>query len=93
MTKHLPDNLPQVEIDKVGLKLKMDATVTVYDSAGNPTDWLKPGSEAEVTWRGGIPAEAEIKLAYEYLHARNAQALEEVLVAIRKRLDDARRGR
>ena len=27
----LPESLPKVEIDKVGLKLRMDATVTVYD--------------------------------------------------------------
>lgn len=89
----LPDSLPKVEVEKVELRLKMDATVTVYDAAGQATDWLKPGSEGGVTWRGGIPSEAEVKLGYEYLHARNAQALEEVLVAIRQRLDETRRGR
>lgn len=89
----LPKSLPKVDVEKVELRLKMDATVTVYDATGTPTDWLKPGSEGAVTWRGGIPSEAEVKLGYEYLHARNAQALEEVLVAIRKRLDDQRRGR
>ena len=92
--KELPPSLPPVvEVEKVELRLRMDATVTVYDAAGQASDWLKPGSEGAVTWRGGIPAEDEIKLAYQYLHARNAQALEEVLVAIRKRLDDQRRGR
>jgi hypothetical protein len=89
----LPASLPQVEVEKVELRLRLDATVTVYDGTGQATDWLKPGSEGAVTWRGGIPSEAEVELGYQYLHARNAQILEEVLVAMRKRLDETRRGR
>lgn len=95
MTAQLPSNLeePPVSVEKVTLTLSMAATVTVYDGAGQPTDWLKPGSEASVTWRNGIPSEEETQLAYQYLHNRNAQALEEVIVAVRGRLDEARRGR
>lgn len=86
--KVLPDNLPVVEVDRVELRLKMDATITVFDNAGQAVDWLKPGSEASVSWRGGIPSEEEVKLGYHYLHQRNAQALEEVIVQVRKRLGE-----
>jgi hypothetical protein len=90
----VPASLPlPVEVDKVRLTLRMDATITIYDAAGQATDWIKPGSEASVTWRNGIPSEAEVRLGYEYLNARNSQALEENIVAIRKRLDETRRGR
>lgn len=80
-----------VEIDKVTLTLRLDATITVYDSAGNATDWIKPGSEAGVTWKGGIPSEPEVKLAYDYLNSRNSEALTAVIQETRKRLDESRR--
>lgn len=90
----VPASLPlPVEVDKVTLTLGMAATITIYDAAGQATDWIKPSSEASVTWRNGIPSEAEVRLGYEYLNSRNSQALEENIVAIRKRLDETRRGR
>jgi hypothetical protein len=74
-----------VQIQRVRLALRLDATITVYDDTGAPSDWLKPGSEASVTWNG-IPSEPEVKLAYQYLEKRNADALERVIAQTQTRL-------
>lgn len=83
--------MTEPEIEKFRLTLKMEATITVFDSTGQATDWLKPGAEASCTWRG-IPSEAELALRYRDLSAATSAILEDVVVTSRKRLDEARRG-
>lgn len=79
------------EIERFRLTLRMDATITVFDNQGNPTDWLKPGAEASCTWRG-VPSETELALRYQDLTTATSAILEDVLTQARKRLDEARRG-
>lgn len=82
---------PQVE--KFTLSLKLDATISVIGPDGQATDWLKPGVEAAATWKGGIPSEAELKLGASHIHQRVlAPTLEELVVSIRDRLVEVRRG-
>lgn len=78
------------EIEKFELKISMSATVTVFDPAGQPSDWLKPASEAAYTWRG-VPSQEEIVLRYRDLSDVTSITLEDVLVTVRKRLDEVRR--
>ena len=87
----VPNNLEPVQVQRMELRLRMDATVTVYDATGQATDWLKPGSEAAVWWNG-VPTEAEVVLRYEDLSKVTSLVLEQVIVEVRKRLDSVRRG-
>lgn len=84
--------MAELKIEKFKLTIRMDATITVYDGAGTPSDWLKPGSEASVTWNG-VPTEEELSLRYRDLSKVATATLEDVLVSSRKRLDESRRGR
>jgi hypothetical protein len=81
-----------VEIERVELRLRLDATITMFDDRGDPINWFKPGSEAAVTWRGGIPTDKEIALAYKYLHGRNTDALDDALSAAQARMRRESRG-
>lgn len=87
----VPDHPPPVTVQAMELRLRMDATVTVYDAAGQPTDWLKPGSETAVWWNG-IPSEQELVLRWQALTNANEATLSEVIKQIRQRLDAARKG-
>jgi hypothetical protein len=87
----IPENLLSVQVERMELRLRMDATVTVYDATGTPTDWLKPGSEAAVWWNG-VPPEPELVARYQDLSTVASMTLEQVIVEVRKRLDAARRG-
>lgn len=78
------------EIEKFELRLRMDATVSVYDSMGNATDWLKPGSETATTWKG-MPVNEEIILRFRAMSDITSGTLEDVILAVRNRLDEARR--
>jgi hypothetical protein len=80
------------EIEKVTLTLRMDATITIHDASGEATDWLKPGSEGSVTWKGGIPSDTETKLGYQWLRQRIANQLQEVIVESKNQIDRERRG-
>ena len=94
MTANVPASQPEVTVEKFELRLRLDATVTVFDGAGQATDWLKPGAETAVTWRGGIPSQVEIQLGFKHMqHTVLAPVLEEVIVQLRARLDETRRGR
>ena len=85
--------MPEPEVERFELRLRLDATITVYDGAGQATDWLKPGAEAAVHWRGGIPSEAEVQLGYQHLqHTVLGPVLEEMVVLLRRRIDEVRRG-
>ena len=85
------DKLIEPEIERFKLTLRMDATITVYDRAGQATDWLKPGASAACTWRG-VPSETELALRYRDLQAATSAILEDVVTQARRRLDEARRG-
>jgi hypothetical protein len=78
-------------IEKFELQVSMDATITVFDGAGNPTDWLKPGASAKTTW-GGVPSETELALRYRDMQTAIAVVLGDVVENTRKRLDAVRRG-
>lgn len=89
----VPENLPDpVAVERMELRLRMDATVTVYDDAGQATDWLKPGSEVAVTWRG-VPTQEELMLRYNDLTTINQATLADVIGHVRARLDAARRSK
>lgn len=78
-------------IEKFELQVSMDATITVFDGAGNPTDWLKPGTKVKTTW-GGVPSEVELALRYGDMQTALALILGDVVESSRKRLDEARKG-
>lgn len=80
------------EIEKFELRLRMDATITVYDGTGQATDWLKPGSEAGMTWKG-MPTQEEVALRYEDLAAVASATLESVIISARARLDKELKGK
>jgi hypothetical protein len=79
------------QIESVELKLKMDATLTVTGTGSQPTEWLKPGAEASIRWRGQ-PNQEELVAAYLYLHTQAlAPMLEDVIKELRNRMVEARR--
>lgn len=79
------------EIESVELKLRMDATLTVTGVGSQPTEWLKPGAEASVRWRGQ-PSQEELVQAYLYMHTQMlAPMLEDVITELRQRMVEARR--
>jgi|DEB0MinimDraft_3_1074331.scaffolds.fasta_scaffold217185_1 hypothetical protein len=79
------------QIETVRLTLKMDATITVTGDDGRTSDWLKPGAEASVTWRGQ-PTREELIQAYVYLQNDTlAPMLEDVISSLRDKMVDARR--
>ena len=77
--------MTETPIERVQLTLRLDATITIYDQSGNPTNWLKPGSEAAVSWKG-LPSDQEVSLAYQYLNARNHDALKAVIEETNRQL-------
>lgn len=79
------------EIESVELKLRMDATLTVAGAGSQPTEWLKPGAEASVRWRGK-PNQQELVAAYLYMHTQMlGPMLEDVITELRQRMVEARR--
>ena len=85
------DELP-ARIEKVRLTLRMDATITVTGADGTSTDWLKPGAEASVTWRGQ-PTREEMIQGYVYLQNDTlAPMLEDIISSLRDKMVEARRG-
>lgn len=79
------------QIESVRLTLSMNATITVTGSDGTGTDWLKPGAEASMTWRGQ-PTREEMVQAYLYLQNDTlAPMLGDVITSLRDKMVDARR--
>lgn len=79
------------EIESVELKLKMDATLTVTGVGSQPTEWLKPGAEASIRWRGQ-PSQEEMVAGYLFLQTKAlAPMLEDVITELRARMVEARR--
>lgn len=79
------------EIEGVELKLRMDATLTVHGTGVSPTEWLKPGAEASIRWRGQ-PSHEQVVAGYLYLQQKMlAPMLEDVITELRQRMVEARR--
>lgn len=84
------DELP-TEIESVELRLRMDATLTVAGVGSQPTEWLKPGAEASIRWRGQ-PSEEELVAGYLFMQTKAlAPMLEDVITELRQRMVEARR--
>lgn len=81
--------------DVTGMKVtvKVDATVTLYDSVGNATDWLKPGVESSMKWNG-VPDESQIRSAVTFMrdHVLNP-TIDDVLTSVTERTAAMRQGR
>ena len=78
------------DIEKFKLTISMNATLTIFDSSGQPQDWVRPGSEAATTWHG-MPSEAEVVLGYQNMAQITSATLEDVLVSVRQRLEETKR--
>lgn len=85
-------------IDSFQLTLRMDATLTV-----NGDQWLKPGAEGSITWRGHewggewqdpIPSEEELKIASKMIQAGIVgPILEEMIALSQRRVVEMRQGK
>ena len=83
---------PDGAIEWVEISLKLDATITVGGSGGEPQEWLKPGAAGKVRM-SGLPDAKQLTDAYRYIQQGIvAPALEEVIVAIQQKMVDRRRG-
>lgn len=82
------------EIESVELRVKMDATITVAPVTGSysetPTEWLKPGTEASIRWKG-MPTEDDVVMGYGRCQQMISATLEDLIVTIHQRLVEARR--
>lgn len=79
------------EIESVELRLRMDATLTVTGVGTQPTEWLKPGAEASIRWKGQ-PSQQELVQAYLYMHVQMlSPMLEDVIKELQDRMVQARR--
>lgn len=79
------------EIEKFKLTVTMNATITVFDDAGQPKDWLRQGSETRATWNG-MPTVEELLLRYKDMTEITSATLGDVLGSSQAHLNDARRG-
>lgn len=53
-------------IEWLELTLRCDATLTVGQYGGNPTEWMKPGAEGKLHLNG-MPTPEQLVAAYDYL--------------------------
>jgi hypothetical protein len=79
------------EIEKFRLSVSMNATVTIFNDAGEATDWLRPGTESATTWRG-MPSQEELILAYREMSNVAGVTLEDVLTSSRQRIEEYKAG-
>jgi hypothetical protein len=80
------------ETEKFELEVSMGATVTIFDDAGQPVDWLRPGSAARHTWYG-MPTVEEILARYRDMVTITSATLEDGLINARQRALDAKQGK
>ena len=91
---------PPTRIDSFRLTVRMDATLTVN---GTTDQWLKPGTEASIGWRGWerpngvwvdpIPTQEEIKLAFQMIQTGIlAPVLEEMVQIAQREIVKQRQG-
>jgi hypothetical protein len=71
------------ETEKFELKVSMNATVTVFNDAGQPVEWLRPGTEAAHTWYG-MPTVQEVLMRYQDMAEITSATLKDVLVSAHK---------
>jgi hypothetical protein len=76
------------ETEKFELEISMEATVTVFNKAGEPINWLKPGTKAKHTWYG-MPSQKEIELRYADMVDITSATLEDGLFNAHKRVLEA----
>lgn len=79
------------EIEKFKLIITMNATVTVFNEAGEPKDWLRQGSETRATWNG-MPSQEELLLRYKDMTTITAATLEDVLGTTTQKLVEKNQG-
>lgn len=66
------------EVEKFKLIVTMNATVTVFNEAGEPKDWLRQGSETHATWNG-MPTQQELLLRYGDMTTITSATLGDIL--------------
>lgn len=90
----VPTPIGDGQIEFVELRIKMDATLTVQTASAQPTEWIKPGVEAAIRWRGPeAPAEMQLRAGAQFLQGTMiAPHLEELIVMVSDGLQRARRG-
>lgn len=72
------------ETAKFEIEVSFGATVTVFNKAGEPVTWLRPGSSAKHTWYG-MPTPEEVKLRYRDMVDIASAILEDGLVDAQNR--------
>ena len=60
----MSDMLP----DRFTLTMRVDASLQIR-TGGELSNWIKPGSEASVSW-AGLPSDDEIQVAAEWLQVK-----------------------
>lgn len=80
------------DTEKFELEISMEATITVFDDAHQPVDWIKPGSRVSHTWRG-MPTLDEMELRYNAMVPIVTETLKDGLVNARARAVAARQGK
>jgi hypothetical protein len=95
-TPELPPSIPTIgdgDVESVRLTIRMDATLTVGADGANPTEWIKPGVEGSITFRGPSgPNEDQLRAASQYIQSDMiAPALEDVIVMVGERFKQLRR--
>lgn len=76
---------PPVDIVSMEVKVRLDTTVTLFDSLGNATDWVKPGVEASAKFNGS-PTTETLQHTVRYLRSKVVEpSLDEVLQAVAQR--------
>ena len=91
----LPTPIGDGDVEWVELRIRMDATLTVSVDSSNPTEWIKPGAEGAIRFRGpNLPEPDQLRAASQYLQTYQlAPALEDVIVLIQDRVRQQRQGR
>lgn len=84
--------MSDLSVDRVEMRLRTDATVTIHDATGQAVHWIKPGAEMACQWPG-MPTEVEMVLQYEALQKMVAATLEAQIVLTSEQLRKARQQR
>lgn len=87
--------LPPVPVVPTGMSitLRLDSTVTLYDSVGNATDWIKPGVETSMKFNG-VPDGNQVDAAIKAMRDGVLNpVLSDVLASVQERTTALRQGR
>jgi hypothetical protein len=80
------------ETEKFELEISVGATITIFDDAKQPVDWLRPATTLRHTWRG-MPTLEEMELRYNAMMEIATVTLNDVLVHARERAIEASQDR